>query len=110
MGILSLFPPEILHQILQYLTYKNVIFSASVSKYWFQQTTAKDFWANHRRASVADPDPFVSIQRSIISARIWTPYKDHYIYATDKDVINGENMLVWEEGYLQGLKLNGQVK
>ncbi len=109
-GLFSVFPPEILLHIFQFLTFNDTTAIVSVSKSWLKIITSKDVWASRVEASTTgQTDPFTIIQNSVINKKIWTPYKDHYIYATDVVVTNGESMLIIEEGSLQGIKLNGQV-
>lgn len=108
-GDLAKLPHEIRNLIFQRLTFADVSASASVSKSWFNITSSTDLWAPLAKTNIGDLDPFTSFQHEVINKSIWKN-KSHYVYATDLDVTNGKGLLVCEEGYLQGLKLNGTVR
>lgn len=109
LGVLSLLPHEITIQIFRHLSLGDISATSRVSKFWLKSTTSRQVWASRSTSGAKDLHPFICAQNLLITKKIWTPFRDHYIYATDVEVTNGEGLLVCEEGYLQGIKLNGQV-
>jgi hypothetical protein len=108
LGVLSLLPHEITIQIFRHLSLGDISATSRVSKFWLKSTTSRQVWASRSTSGAKDLDPFICAQNLLITKKIWTPFRGHYIYATDVEVTNGEGLLVCEEGYLQGIKLNGQ--
>ncbi len=103
--MLSNLPQEIVKLTLGYLSFNDACQVASVSKNWFRVITARTLWQGHPQAVPNCSNPFRSIQKSHIVGRLKKRPQFWQVVRLD----DGEGLLVLENGFLTGLKLNGEV-
>jgi hypothetical protein len=107
LGSLSDLPREIIKLIFNYVTFSEACQTVSVSKSWFKEITAKTFWIAHTKADSSSSNPFRSIQKFIANSYIRDRCHDCFRQMVRVD--DGEGLLIMEEGFLTGIKLNGEV-
>lgn len=106
LGSLSDLPREIIKLIFNYVTFSEACQTVSVSKSWFKEITAKTFWIAHPKADSSSSNPFRSIQKFIANSYIKGRHHDCFHQMVRVD--DGEGLLIMEEGFLTGIKLNGE--
>eukprot|EP00029_Vermamoeba_vermiformis_P012771 TRINITY_DN7734_c0_g1_i1.p1 TRINITY_DN7734_c0_g1~~TRINITY_DN7734_c0_g1_i1.p1 ORF type:complete len:446 (-),score=79.77 TRINITY_DN7734_c0_g1_i1:32-1369(-) len=101
-GALSVIPLEVTRELIfKRFTINEARRVAAVSKSWFKVLTSREVWHEESKSS----NPYLALLKKEFYAKYM---KRSVIHTEDVEVVNGEGLLVFEEGFVQGVKLNGK--